>query len=401
MCPEPNANRWQLEVGFLTDVGLHRERNEDAYHVFLPYAGEENEAPVDAVFAVADGMGGHEAGDVAGQFVAHAVQQELAVPGAPSPEDLEGWLRDFMRRVNDELCRVASEGHARTMGSTLTLAVLRDGHVHIGHVGDSRCYRLANGRLEQMTQDHSWVAHQLREGLITPEEAETHPDRNLLTQCLGVGSDLEAYVSKEPIEPNGRYLLCSDGLHGLVGDAVIERVLLEESDAQAATSRLVALALEAGGHDNVTVVVFDAHPNADAGATTPGMLSSTIPGVEAPAETLVGAEAPGRPGGALMVVGGVVVGFAALIGGWFALGPAAAEAPGPADPPAIEAPAASEQRATEAAAEDAPTPTPADTSAAGLADSLISILEPTGGTPLVSPTPSNVSPDSSPAPPRR
>ncbi|MCG8468487.1 MAG: protein phosphatase 2C domain-containing protein [Gemmatimonadetes bacterium] len=347
---------WRFAVGFLSDVGLHRERNEDAFHVFLPYAGEAPDLPVDAVFAVADGMGGHEDGDVAGRFVADAVERELAVSDAPDPGDLRQWLRGFTERLNRALYDVGVERSNRGMGSTLTMVVLRGGHLYLGHVGDSRCYRLTGARLEQMTQDHSWVAEQVRAGLLSADEAEQHPDRNLLTQCLGVGKDLETYVADEPLREGGRYLLCSDGLHGLVSDGAIERVLLKESDPQAAATKLVGLALEAGGHDNVTVLVFDASTNDALSETLPGSAASADEvTVAASLASEASSRSVGRPiggrrtgvrrrvargsAGAMLVGAGLLI--SAGIGGWKRLR---------SDPAAV--PHATEVRSTAVSDED-------------------------------------------------
>ncbi len=317
------GREWRLEVGFLTDVGRHRERNEDAFSLYLPYAGEENETPFDAVFAVADGMGGHEGGEIAGRFAAQAVEQALSTRGAPAPENVNEWIRAFLGRVNEELCELsATREVARGMGSTLTLLVVRDGQAHLGHVGDSRCYRFKDGTLEQLTRDHSWVAEQLRAGLLTPEEARDHPKRNLLTQCLGVEGDLDVFVADRPLEDGCRYLLCSDGLHGMVPDHVLSRTLGEESDPQAAAARLVRLALEAGGHDNITVIVADARRVSELGRTIPGAGGPGAARSLGDTDPRLGRARPGpRPLHRMLMAGGAaLLVLAAALGGWRALG---------------------------------------------------------------------------------
>lgn len=260
-----------MSVGFLTDPGLVRERNEDSYAVHLPYAGEASRAPADAFFAVADGMGGHEAGDYASQYVAGAAQKSFAERGEPIV-DVSAWLERMIRRVNRELTSIAKrEFNARGMGSTLTIAVLQSGRLHLGHIGDSRAYRLYGGELEQLTPDHSWVGEQVRSGLLTSEQAAVHPKRNLLTQCLGIDADVTPYLAEEPLRDGSRYLLCSDGLFGAVPDAVLRHVLLDEREPQSAATRLVAIANEAGGSDNITAVVFDILEASELIATLPGV----------------------------------------------------------------------------------------------------------------------------------
>lgn len=271
--PAARGFGWRSTAGFRTHPGCVRERNEDAYAVYLPYAGERNRAPVEALFAVADGMGGHRAGDVASRYAAEAVQSAFGRPDGDEPTmpvpDLPAWIRELFGRINRELSARDGTGRGQGMGSTLTLALVRDGRLYLGHVGDSRCYRFRDGALEQLTPDHSWVAEQRRAGLLSEEEARRHPKRNLLTQCLGLGRDLDLFVAEEALEDGARYLLCSDGLHGPVPDPVTTTVLSEEADPQAAASRLVELALEAGAPDNVTAVVFDVRRGLPLGNTLP------------------------------------------------------------------------------------------------------------------------------------
>lgn len=269
------VDRWHVAVGFATDTGLVRERNEDCFAVHLPYAGEASRAPADALFAVADGMGGHQAGDYASQYVAGAAQRAFA-DREGHVADIPAWLERLIRRVNRELASIARrQSFPRGMGSTLTIAVVQSGKVYLGHVGDSRCYRLYGGDLEQLTPDHSWVGEQVRAGRLTPQQAEAHPNRNLLTECLGVDRDVRPYLAEEPLQDGARYLLCSDGLFGGVPAAVLRRVLVDEREPQTAAQRLISIANEAGGEDNITAVVFD--------VTRTSELASTLPGLERPA----------------------------------------------------------------------------------------------------------------------
>lgn len=322
--PTSARKAWQVGVGFATDVGLVRERNEDALGVYVPYAGENSLGPVDAVFAVADGMGGHAGGDLAARFVAQAVEQELAASSTPSPRDLGAWLQGFLRRVNRELLALAAlQGDASPLGSTLTMAALRDGRLHVAHVGDSRLYELRGSILAQRTPDHSWVAEQVRAGTLTPEQAARHPDRNLLTECLGVDAQLSPHVGDIVLSDDVRFLLCTDGVHGSLADETIADVLVREIDPQRAADRLIGLARAAGGHDNATALVFDVR--------RVSQLATTLSGAPDPA--------PGaRPDGSrlrkvhgslqrpdlsrlLLLGGGVLVLAALALCGWLLLGP--------------------------------------------------------------------------------
>lgn len=251
--------RWDIRFGMLTDPGRARERNEDACAVFVPYAGESPRVRSDALFLVADGMGGHEAGDLASAYVAREVRGWFTSGETPPGEDTESFVRELrtvVEKTNEGLLELARERHlARGAGSTVTVACLRDDLLHLVHVGDTRLYRLRNGGLQQLTLDHSWVAEQQRAGILTAEEAETHPQRHMLTECLGVATDVNVFASTEEVLPGDRYLLCSDGLHGTVSEEEIARILAFGDDPQEAARELVALANQHHGPDNITAVV--------------------------------------------------------------------------------------------------------------------------------------------------
>lgn len=336
-----------LRVGFVSDTGRTRERNEDAYALHLGYRGEPNHAPVDAFFAVADGMGGHECGDVASRYVADAVHDALTAGAADFPStgaEIGGWIEAAVQRVNRGLIELASEsGTARSMGSTLTLAVLWRRTLFLAHVGDSRCYRLRAGVLRQLTEDHSWVAEQQRAGLLSAEEAAVHPNRNWLTQCLGIDREPRVFQLEQPVVDGDRYLLCSDGLHGVLDDARLLAVLAEGTEPQPTARRLVELANDAGGPDNVTAIVFDVRgepPHAPPPPPPPPprdvSLADTLPGLPLPRR------ASRRRAATLLLL---VLALAGL-GGWWVVDagraptPEAGATPPPRDPPAAESPAA-------------------------------------------------------------
>lgn len=224
-----------------TDVGKRRRQNEDA-----AWFDEER-----GVFAVADGMGGHLAGEVASGMAIDAVRQMTQEHGEPSI----GVLRETIAAAHEAILAHADR-HAECtgMGTTLSAMWRSGGYMYIAHVGDSRIYRLRGGRLEQITQDHSLVEEMARAGLITRQEARMHPRRNIITRALGTQGENEPDLLAADLRPGDRWLLCTDGLSGMVEDEAIERVLTSFG-IEAAADRLIAMALDAGGSDNVTLIL--------------------------------------------------------------------------------------------------------------------------------------------------
>ncbi len=227
------------EVG-LTDVGRQRQSNEDSFV----------EAP--PVFAVADGMGGARAGEVASRMAVEAFA-EAPGEGAEPEAQLVAIARAANRRIY-ELAR--SDDTYAGMGTTLT-AVMVSGHeVTVGHVGDSRLYRLRDGGLERLTDDHSLVEEYVRAGRLAPEEAESHPQKSIITRALGVEPDVEVDTLTCDANHGDIYMLCSDGLSGMVSEHEMAEILLERSSLEQAAHTLVDAANRAGGRDNITVVLF-------------------------------------------------------------------------------------------------------------------------------------------------
>lgn len=241
-----------VEIAFASDPGQVREANEDSYMVVAD--------PDPALLArrgrlmlVADGMGGAVGGERASSEVARTVTDayfgdlEVSIPDA---------LGAALHRANDDVHRMAHEDpDLRGMGSTCTVAVIHDGHAWIGHVGDTRCYRVRRGGIEQLTHDHSVIAQMLRDNLISPTEAETHPKRNVILRSIGPKPTVEVDVlGPLPLEPGDRLVLCSDGLTGHVRDAEIAE-LVDRLPPGKAVEELVALANARGGEDNITVLV--------------------------------------------------------------------------------------------------------------------------------------------------
>ena len=226
--------------GSRTDVGCVRDHNEDSLLVAPP------------LFAVADGMGGHAAGEVASE-IAITVLGEKA-PHTPDAAALGRAVEDANRAV----ILAANEKRGRAgMGTTMTAAVLQKDRLVIAQVGDSRAYLLHQGRLQQLTRDHSLMADMIEAGRLTPEEARTHPNRSVITRALGSDPRMVPDLYEITVETGDRLLLCTDGLSSMVEDSAIESTLARTRDPQRCASMLVNEAIAAGGYDNVTVVVVD------------------------------------------------------------------------------------------------------------------------------------------------
>ncbi len=227
-----------------SDVGQVRQGNEDAYLV------------ADSVVAVADGMGGHLAGEVAS---ATALEPLRNLDGRifPDPNTALTALRDAVVAANEAVSEMAeNEPSYRGMGTTLTAALVEGRRLHVAHVGDSRAYLLRGGDLSQLTDDHTLVQHLIDEGQLTHEEAATHPQRSIITRAIGVSPDIDVDAMTLELHPDDQILLCSDGLTGVVSDEDIARTLLETDDIDQALTALVDQANAAGGPDNITAVVL-------------------------------------------------------------------------------------------------------------------------------------------------
>jgi PPM family protein phosphatase len=225
-------------MGAATDVGRVRDGNEDAYLVDRAMG----------LVAVADGMGGHRAGEVASATALEALRAAIT-SGRP--------LRESIEDANEAVfTKSLTDAELRGMGTTLTAATLVTGGILlVGHVGDSRAYLLRDGELRQVTEDHSLVEELVREGRLTADEAAVHPQRSIITRALGVDASVEVDVYPIELAPGDRFLLCSDGLTGMVQFDDIAATLRRESDPERAASHLVDAANHAGGEDNITVVV--------------------------------------------------------------------------------------------------------------------------------------------------
>jgi protein phosphatase len=220
--------------------GRRRRHNEDAYVIQPP------------IFAVADGMGGARGGEVASSLAAEAVREDEASGSAK--ERVVALVQRANRSIYE---RSSSDADVSGMGTTITLALVDDGHVTFAHVGDSRAYVLRDGKLEQLTDDHSLVAELVRSGKLSPEEAEHHPQRSVITRVLGTDPDVDVDTFVVDTRPGDVFVICSDGLTDMLGDEEIGAVLAERtSDLDDAAKELVRRANKAGGDDNITVVVM-------------------------------------------------------------------------------------------------------------------------------------------------
>jgi PPM family protein phosphatase len=230
----------EVSVGSATHCGHHRRVNEDSLLV-LPH-----------VYVVADGMGGHAAGDEASAILVEEMRR--LAEGAVEASDVSGVLEQANARVR----RLADGGAGTTV--TAAIGVEHDGAPYwlVVNLGDSRTYRLSDGHLEQVSVDHSVVQELLDRGLLDADGAKRHPQRHVITRAVGSPEALRPDYWLLPALDGDRLVLCSDGLTGEVEDAQIEAALLQHADPQRAADALVALALDGGGHDNVTVVVIDA-----------------------------------------------------------------------------------------------------------------------------------------------
>jgi PPM family protein phosphatase len=223
-----------------TDVGRQRSVNEDSLVLAPPF------------FAVADGMGGAKAGEVASAMAAETFEGE-ADSGEPAEAQLTRILREANRRIYD--LAVSDDSH-RGMGTTVTAAKVTGDEVSLGHVGDSRAYRLRDGELEQLTRDHSLVAELERSGQITPEAAEHHPQRSIITRALGPEPDVQVDTYTLAGRVGDLFLICSDGLTSMISDEELGSILRSSDSLDEAAESLVRAANQSGGKDNITVVIF-------------------------------------------------------------------------------------------------------------------------------------------------
>ncbi len=239
----------ELKVGARSDVGMIRSGNEDN---FFAEADDRR-----GVFVVADGMGGHAAGEVASEMAVQIVARHLltltSVLEQAAAEKLAQAMRDANRAIYD---RMLAEVDKQGMGTTASVLVLSDNQFLIGQIGDSRIYLLRDGALTQLTKDHSYVQEQVDAGLLTPEQARYHPYSNVITRCVGASESVEADIYEGEMKPGDVFLLASDGLTGMVDDRRLQAMLLARSGPGRIVDALIAEANGRGGLDNITAIVI-------------------------------------------------------------------------------------------------------------------------------------------------
>jgi protein phosphatase len=300
-----------VERAHRTDTGRQRHANEDAYFAR------------DSLFAVADGMGGAQAGEVASRLAAESFE-----PVQRGEESPEAYLRAIARTANARIHRLAQADSSRSgMGTTLTAALVEDDEVSLAHVGDSRAYVYRDGELKLLTSDHSLVEELRRQGRLTDEQAEDHPQRSIITRALGPEREVDVDTMSYRARPGDVYLLCSDGLTTMVREDRIAATLADAESLDDAVSSLVLEANEAGGRDNITVVAFrveDAEQQAETkevptligpAAEEEGLTAGAVAEAKAgEARALSGAAAKRRWPRRIIVTGVVVAALGALVG---------------------------------------------------------------------------------------
>jgi serine/threonine protein phosphatase PrpC len=244
-------------------VGIVRSHNEDAALVITASHDGDGAMPSFGLFVLADGMGGHQSGEVASSLaaraVAHRITRDFYLPALVNQEpdtnqaDLRSVLVDAVRAANDSVADRVPGG-----GTTLTCALLLDSRAYVAHVGDSRAYVVTTaGQLDQITHDHSLVDRLVELGQLTPDEAAVHPQKNVLYRAVGQGGELEVDTYMRTIGVGEQLLLCSDGLWGMVTEAKMTEIVTTSPAPQTACERLVVAANEAGGRDNITAILVE------------------------------------------------------------------------------------------------------------------------------------------------
>lgn len=246
------SDQMSITFGSSTDVGLQRTENQDSHGKFPP-GDLDLSAPKGQLFIVADGMGGHEGGREASEMAVQTIQESYF---GDSPESIPESLEQAILKANADIYKFSTV-HPRymSMGTTCSVLVLKNDRAYIGHVGDSRIYRITSTAIEQLTNDHSRVAELHRRGVISKEEARYHPERSYLYRAVGVRPTTEVDLIEDlHINPDEYFLLCSDGLVNHVEDSEFKNIVLE-NEPQGACEALVALANKRGGLDNITVMI--------------------------------------------------------------------------------------------------------------------------------------------------
>lgn len=232
----------------ITNIGMQRKVNQD-----YVYCSKDAIGSLPNLYIVADGMGGHKAGDYASRCCVESMIQEVKGDSLKSPVSI---LEHAIQKANETVLRESKKNvEYEGMGTTVVVATIVDDTLHVGNIGDSRLYVIRD-RIEQITQDHSLVETMVRTGELMPEDARFHPNKNIITRALGTNEDVKADFFEVKLEKADTILLCSDGLSNMVEDREIERIVKETQDVEKASETLVELANQNGGTDNIAIVMI-------------------------------------------------------------------------------------------------------------------------------------------------
>lgn len=239
-------------IGVCSDVGKIRGVNQDSF-----FFSDLKELPL---FVVADGMGGHNAGEIASNMAIETIKEILNKHYdmlCNKEMEIPKFINTALDEANKKIHRMSTTNHSlEGMGTTITLGIIEDKELFIGHIGDSRAYLYRNNQLIQVTQDHSLVAELVRNGTISYEEAQKHPQKNIITRALGTQEDVKVDILSRQIEANDIILLCTDGLTNMVSEDKIKNILANSKDLQKSSEILVTTANELGGFDNTTAMII-------------------------------------------------------------------------------------------------------------------------------------------------
>jgi serine/threonine protein phosphatase PrpC len=240
----------KLIISSDTDIGTVRDHNEDNH---LALGDKQCPPGIDSLLVVADGMGGHAAGEVASQMTVDGIKEILNTGMIPKGNEYGVFLTQMVQKVNSDVFSAGQKPEHRGMGTTCTLASIRGNKVFLAHVGDSRAYLLRKNQLHQITTDHSWVEESVQQGILTREQARVHPSRNVITRAIGLGNPVQVDASTMNIASGDLLLLCSDGLNSMIDDAEIQAITAN-NPIETICDLLIAAANKSGGHDNTTVI---------------------------------------------------------------------------------------------------------------------------------------------------
>ncbi|MFD1336060.1 Stp1/IreP family PP2C-type Ser/Thr phosphatase [Oceanobacillus iheyensis] len=252
-----------MEGHFLTDRGKVRNHNEDAGGLFYNKSNQ-------LIAIIADGMGGHQAGDVASKLATESIKQKwLETDHLGGPEQVEGWLKEAVQQTNQHIFKKSQEDkRCEGMGTTVVIAVALEEYVTIAHVGDSRCYLLNEDGFQQVTEDHSFVNELVRIGQISEDDAEIHPRKNVILRALGTDNQVNVDLKTLTWQKNDRLLLCSDGLSDKVTEHELADFTDSTKDIEVIGNELIQLANNRGGEDNISLILI-VHPDSSEEAGEP------------------------------------------------------------------------------------------------------------------------------------